>query len=322
MMRALLLRLLGGVPVEHHVVWTEHHMATSGKVQDELRKERDALRADLARVTEQRDEWCRQCNLTSEREADTLARIQNLLNASASDCYGLIHQPVAMYCEGLISSGRLRECIGEWVAGKREWTPEDFGETEWPSGQPYDELRAERDAAVKRADVAEQTAAWWQRVAGDDSLIADKAQAYLRWLETGEGEEPLTPLQEAEKRITDLEAKLAEQTECADAWKRKAEGYQRRAAGLLELEQVQKATELACEVDTLTAKLSEVEAKLAEATSPIALAERRYAQAWRVCAADGFIDGSPSYQALCEAEGVMLAAYAAAAKGEGGEGER
>lgn len=90
MIRALLLRLLGGVPVEHHVAWTEHHMTTSGKVQGELRQRRDALHADLARVEAERDverananEWLAKYHDAERRIADLEAKLADIIRAIA-----------------------------------------------------------------------------------------------------------------------------------------------------------------------------------------------------------------------------------------------
>lgn len=54
------------------------------------------------------------------------------VTVSANDAYGLMAPLHAWSCAE-ISDGRLREVLGEWINGKRSWSMEEFGLTEWPT---------------------------------------------------------------------------------------------------------------------------------------------------------------------------------------------
>jgi len=84
-------------------------------------------------------------DVAAELERQRREHAANVERANASDLHGLMMQPMAMWAEGLISNGRLRECIREWLRGRRAWTPADFGETQWPHGDDPPTMRAKID---------------------------------------------------------------------------------------------------------------------------------------------------------------------------------
>jgi hypothetical protein len=116
---------------------------------------------EYRRVVQERDFLALRAKSAEDDREVFRERLNELLRASASDCHGLVFQPIAMYAEGLISSGRLRECIGEWVLGKRQWTPDDFGETEWPHGEEPADVRRARDEWAKQCNYASEEVARW-----------------------------------------------------------------------------------------------------------------------------------------------------------------
>jgi len=115
--------------------------------------------------------------IASERAS---AREEAVPSANASSLYGLTMVPIALYAEGEITSGRLRECIGEWLAGKREWTPADFGMRGWaPSWDesPLD-MRARafwRGVCAAFAESDDDRAERWRKDAAKARADAERA---------------------------------------------------------------------------------------------------------------------------------------------------
>lgn len=200
--------------MEHHVAWTEHHMATSGKVQGELRQRRDALHADLVRVEQGRD---------------------------------------------------------------------------WAQNQCADHQRGENEAL--------------------NSLACVEAE---RDAERANANEWLAKCHDAEKRIVDLEAKLADMRKRLEA---SNVAYNRTRA--LWWETKCRLDQAEINLEASRAKFCELEARLASAESPLALAERRYAQAWWKWYSGENVGhvGDSNYPLYRAAEDALEAAYAAAAKG-------
>jgi hypothetical protein len=78
----------------------------------------------------------------------------------AADTYGLIFGPITLYGQGEISTRRLMECLEEWVGGRTEWKPEDFGLTQLVRESPYegalrDSLDAQRNLSAVQARCTE-----------------------------------------------------------------------------------------------------------------------------------------------------------------------
>jgi hypothetical protein len=73
----------------------------------------------------------------------------------------------------------------------------------------YEEVCADAGRYLAELAVAKQENSLLRSMIDEDSLVGQRALDHLRWLETCEGPEPLTPLGEANARIAALEAENA-----------------------------------------------------------------------------------------------------------------